>query len=179
MMRTRLIKAMSTSVLAGSVAFSISAHAAQGLYSSNGLMDTDVYDKNGEEVGEVQNILMDDSMSVHSLVIKTGDVLGLGGRDVVAERGTFTLRPEKNADQEFNDREYEIHMEMTGEEIKSLPEYDESWWNQTSNSMSQAWENTKQTSRSAWEDTKEATSSAWQNVKRGADNLSDEAEEEF
>ena len=179
MMRTRLIKAMSTSLLAGSMAFGISAQAAQGLYSASDLMDADVYDSSGNEVGEVHNILLDDNMSVHSLVIKTGDVVGLGGRDVVAERGSFTLRPEDNADQEFDDREYEVHMEATGEEIRSLPEYDESWWNQTSNSLSQAWENTKETSRSAWEDTKEATSSAWQNVRQGAENLSDDAEEEM
>lgn len=177
MMRTRLIKAMSTSLLAGSMAFSMSANAAQGLYSSSDLMDADVYDSNGEEIGEVENILMDDNMSLHSLVIKTGDVLGLGGRDVVAERGTFTLRLEESADQEFDDHDYAVHMEATGEEIKALPEYDESWWNQTSNSMRQAWETTKETSRSAWEDTKEATSSAWQNVKQGAERLSNDAEE--
>ncbi len=176
MMRTRLIRVMSTFLLAGSMAFAISTQAAQGLYSSRDLIDADVYDSNGEEVGEVENILMDDNMSLHSLVIKTGDVLGLGGRDVVAERGTFTLRMEEKTDQDFDDRGYAVHMEATGDEVKALPEYDESWWNQTSNSMRQAWETTKETSSSAWEDTKEATSSAWQNVKQGADSMSDEAE---
>lgn len=176
MMRTRLIRAMGISLVAGSMAFSLSAHAAQGLYSADDLMDADVYDNNGEEIGEVQNILMDDNMSVHSLVIKTGDVLGMGGRDVVAERGTFTLRMEEEGDNEFDDQDYEVHMEATQDEIKALPEYDESWWNRTSDSMSQAWENTKKTSRSAWEDTKQATSSAWQNLKQGVESMSDDAE---
>lgn len=175
-MRTRLIRAMGISLVAGSMAFSLSAHAAQGLYSADDLMDADVYDNNGEEIGEVQNILMDDNMSVHSLVIKTGDVLGMGGRDVVAERGTFTLRMEEEGDNEFDDQDYEVHMEATQDEIKALPEYDESWWNRTSDSMSQAWENTKKTSRSAWEDTKQATSSAWQNLKQGVESMSDDAE---
>lgn len=172
MMRTRLIRAMGISLVASSMAFGLSAHAAQGLYSADDLMDADVYDNNGEEIGEVQNILMDDNMSVHSLVIKTGDVLGMGGRDVVAERGTFTLRMEEEGDNEFDDQDYEVHMEATQDEIKALPEYDESWWNRTSDSMSQAWENTKKTSRSAWEDTKQATSSAWQNLKQGVENMS-------
>lgn len=178
MMRTRLIRAMGISLVAGSMAFGLSAQAAQGLYSADDLMDADVHDSSGEEVGEVKNILMDDNMSVHALVIKTGDVLGMGGRDVVAERGTFTLRMEDGGDNEFDDQDYEVHMEATQDEIKALPEYDESWWNQTSDAMSQAWENTKETSRSAWEDTKEATSSAWQNIKQGVESMSDDAEDE-
>ncbi|GGC59283.1 PRC-barrel domain-containing protein [Marinobacter halophilus] len=177
MNRTRMIRAMGISLVAGSMVLGLSAHAAQGLYSADDLMDADVYDSNGEEIGEVQDILMDDNMSVHSLVIKTGDVLGMGGRDVVAERGTFTLRTEEGGDNMFDDRDYQVHMEATQDEVKALPEYDESWWNQTSDAMSQAWENTKETSRSAWEDTKQATSSAWQNVKQGAERMSDGAED--
>ncbi len=178
MIRTRLIRAMGISLAAGSMAFGLSAHAAQGLYSADDLMDADVYDSNGEEIGEVENILMDDNMSVHSLVIKTGDVLSMGGRDVVAKRGTFTLRTQEDDDNEFDDLDYEVHMEATQDEIKALPEYDESWWNQTSDAMSVAWENTKETSRSAWEDTKQATSSAWQNLKQGVESMSDGAEDE-
>lgn len=177
MMRTRLIRAMGLSLVAGSMAVSLSAQAAQGLYSADDLMDAEVYDSSGEEVGEVENILMDDNMSVHSLVIRTGDVLGMGGRDVVAERGTFTLRMEDDGD-EFDDQDYQVHMEADQDGVKELPEYDESWWNQTSDSLSQAWENTKETSSSAWEDTKQATSSAWQNVKQGAERMTDGAEDE-
>ncbi|NMT64968.1 PRC-barrel domain-containing protein [Marinobacter orientalis] len=177
MIRTRLSRATGIFLVAGSMAFSLSANAAQGLYSADDLMDAEVFDSNGEEIGEVENILMDDNMSVHSLVIKTGDVLGLGGRDVVAERGTFTLRMEGEGANEFGDQDYEVHIEATQDEVKELPEYDESWWNQTSDAMSQAWENTKETSRSAWEDTKQATSSAWQNVKQGVGGMSDGAED--
>lgn len=179
MMRTRLVRAMGVSLVAGSMAFGLSAHAAQGLYSADDLMDADVYDSNGEEVGEVENILMDDGMSVHSLVIKTGDVLGLGGRDVVAERGSFTVRLEEDddGDDAFDDQDYEVHMEASSDEVKSLPEYDESWWNQTSQSLQQAWENTKDISESAWENTKQATSSAWYNVSEGAEEMGDDIEE--
>lgn len=178
MMRTRLVRAMGVSLVAGSMAFGLSAHAAQGLYSADDLMDADVYDSNGEDVGEVEDILMDDGMSVHSLVIKTGDVLGLGGRDVVAERGTFTVRMEEDGDDAFDDQDYEVHMETTSEEVKGLPEYDESWWNQTSTSLQQAWENTKDVSESAWENTKQATSSAWYNITGGAEEMGDDIEED-
>lgn len=165
MKRTRLIRAMGTTLVAGSLAFSLSAQAVQGLYSADELMDADVFDSNGEEIGEVEDILLGDDMSVHSLVIKTGDVLGMGGSEVVIQRGTFTVSmdPDSDAD-EFDDMEYQVHIEATQDEIKAMPEYNEGWWNQTRDSLSQAWENTKETSRNAWEDTKQATSSAWQNV---------------
>ncbi len=178
MMRTHLIRAMGISLVAGSMAFSLSAHAAQGLYSAEDLMDADVHDSNGEEIGEVKNILMDDNMSVHSLVISTGGVLGMGGSDVVAKRGTFTLRMAEEGGNQFDDLDYEVHLVATQAEIKALPEYNESWWNQTSDALSQAWENTKETSQSAWQNTKQATSSAWQNIKQGVDNMTDGAEDE-
>ncbi|WP_189572622.1 PRC-barrel domain-containing protein [Marinobacter zhanjiangensis] len=164
MMRTRLVRAMGISLVTGSMAFAMSAHAAtQGLYSADDLLDSDVHDSTGEEIGEVEDILMDDGMSVHSLVIETGEVLGLGGTEIVAERGTFRVLRE-NDDDDFDDREYEVHLEATQEEIKELPEYDESWWNETSEALAQAWENTKEVSESAWENTKQATSSAWYNI---------------
>lgn len=178
MMRTRLIRAMGISLVTGSMAFSLSAQAAQGLYSADELMDADVYDNNGEEVGEVEDILMDDGMSVHSLVIETGEVLGLGGREVVAKRGTFTVRPEQDDDfNEFGDQDYEVHMVGTQEDLKGLPEYDESWWNQTSQAMAQAWENTKEVSANAWENTKEATSELWYDIEAGVEEMGDEIEQ--
>jgi sporulation protein YlmC with PRC-barrel domain len=165
---------MGISLVAGSMAFGLSAHAAEGLYSADDLMDADVYDGNGEPVGAVEDILMDDGMSVHSLVIKTGDVLGLGGRDVVAERGSFTVQMEQDDDDgAFDDQDYEVHMQATSEEIKSLPEYDESWWNQTSQGLQQAWENTRDISQSAWENTRQATSSAWYNIRKSAEEVGD------
>lgn len=174
-MSSRMVKAMSVSVLAGSLALITHVQAAEGLYSADDLLDTEVFDNSGEEIGEVEDILLGDDMSVHSLVIQTGDVLGLGGRVVVAERGSFTVRTRSDgsSDNSFDDQEYEVHMEGDQESVKNLPEYDESWWNQTRNSLSQAWENTKETSNNAWESTKEATSSTWQNFKEGVDDMTD------
>ncbi|WP_144779431.1 PRC-barrel domain-containing protein [Marinobacter maritimus] len=175
-MRKSIIRAMGASLLAGGVAMSLSAVAAEGLYTMDELKDADVFDSTGEEIGEVEDILMSNDMSVHSLVIETGEILGLGGNEVVAERGTFTVvRASDKGD--FDDVEYEVHMEMTQDELKKLPEYDEDWWNQTSQSLQKAWENTKEVSESAWENTKQATSSAWYNVKQGVEEMGDEVEQ--
>jgi sporulation protein YlmC with PRC-barrel domain len=177
-MRTQLIRKLGIPLLAGSMALSFSAAATEGLYSVEALLDADVYDADGEEIGEVEDILLSDDMSIHSLIIETGSVLGLGGREVVAERGTFTVTVEQKDDSEaFDDIDYEVHMEASKDAVKELSEYTEGWWNQTKESLSQAWENTKETSESAWESTKEATSSAWHNVSEGAESLGDKAKE--
>jgi len=177
-MRTQLIRKLGVPLLAGTMALSFSATATEGLYSVDALLDADVYDADGKEIGEVEDILLSDDMSIHSLIIETGSLLGLGGREVVAERGTFTVRVEQEKDREsFDDIDYEVHMEATQDAVKELPEYNEGWWNKTKDSLSQAWENTKDTSESAWESTKEATSSAWHNVREGAENMGDKAKE--
>lgn len=177
-MRTQLIKKLGVPLLAGSMALSFSAAATEGLYSVDALMDADVFDAAGEEIGEVEDILLSDDMSIHSLIIETGAVMGMGGREVVAERGTFTVRVEQEENREaFDDIDYEVHMEATLGEVKALPEYNEGWWNKTRAGLSQAWENTKDISESAWENTKEATSSAWHNVREGAEKMGDKAEE--
>lgn len=173
-MRTRMIQTVGISLLASSMALSFSASAAEGLYSAKDLLSADVYDRSGEDIGQVEDVLLGNDMSVHALIIKTGDILGIGGTDVVAERGSFTVRIEQD-DSSFGDVDYQIHLEAGQDAVKNLPEYDESWWNQTRESLSHAWENTKDTSESAWDSTKQATASAWHNTKEGASNLRDRA----
>ncbi|QIB66187.1 PRC-barrel domain-containing protein [Kineobactrum salinum] len=174
-MKIPFIKKLGAPLLAGSLTLSFSAIAAQGLYSADELMDADVYDSTGEEIGEVEDILLGDDMSIQALVIETGEILGLGGREVVAKRGTFTVRTESD-DDEFDDIEYEVHMEATQEALKSFPQYDEDWWTETRQELKQAWKKTKRNTKSAWESTKEASASAWDKTKRGAEKMGDKME---
>lgn len=174
-MPTPLTRATGACLLAGAMAMSFSVTAAEGLYSADDLMDAEVFDANGDEVGEVEDLLLGDDMSVHSLIIETDRVLGMGGREVVAERGRFTVRPE-GTEGEWDDIEYEVHLDVSQDEMGEFPEYDESWWNQTRQSLAQAWENTKDVSANAWESTKQATGSAWQNIREGAESFGDEVE---
>ena len=175
-MNKQLIRTFGASLLIGGMTLSFASVAAEGLYSAEGLLDSDVYDASGDEVGEVEDVLMGNDMSVHSLVLETGGVLGMGGREVVVERGAFTVTPE-DEEEGWDDVEYEVHIQATKDEIKQFDEYNEGWWNKTQKSLSQAWQNTKQGAASAWENTKEATSSMWQNTKDAAEALGDEAEE--
>ncbi|BFM22137.1 PRC-barrel domain-containing protein [Gilvimarinus japonicus] len=152
------------------------AFAAEGLYSMSDLEEAEVFDSTGQEVGEVEDILMGNDMSVHSIVIETDEVMGLGGKEVVIQRGSFTVMPEPGK-QGFDEMEYEVHLELTKAQLKEQPEYSEDWWNKTSAALQQAWEKTKDVSESAWENTKEATSSAWHDIEEGAEDLGDKIEE--
>jgi sporulation protein YlmC with PRC-barrel domain len=176
-MKFQRFNALKMSMLAGGIALSLSAHAAEGLYSADDLMDADVYGSSGEEVGEIEDVLLDDGMQVHSLIMETDTLLGLGGSKLVLERGQFTVKPDKDSDNKWNDVEYEVHVDATQDEIKQFDEYNKGWWNETKESMTQAWENTQEGAASAWENTKEATSSAWHNTKEAVENMGDEAEE--
>ncbi|MCK0105597.1 PRC-barrel domain-containing protein [Marinobacter sp. S0848L] len=175
-MRKFISHTMGVSLLTSGLVISLPAVAAGGLYSMDELSDASVFDSSGEEIGEVEDVLMGNDMSVHSLVIETGEILGIGGGEVVAERGTFTVVTASDK-AGYDDVEYEVHMEMTQDELKKLPSYNQDWWDTTSQSMQQAWENTKDISESAWENTKEATSSAWYNVKQGVETMGDKAEQ--
>lgn len=172
-MREPMIRTVGACLMAGGMTLALPASAAEGLYSMDGLLDAKVFDNTGQEVGDVEDLLLGNDMSVHSLVIETDDVLGMGGRDLVAERGSFTVRTRSENGGDFDDIDYQVHMDLDADGVKNLPEYNRSWWNRTSDNLQQAWENTKDISESAWENTKEATSSAWYNIKRGAEDVSE------
>lgn len=163
---------LGATLLTAGLILSMSAVASQGLYSAKDLISAGVYDSEGEEIGDVKDLLLGDDMSVHSLVIETGSTLGMGGRQTVVMRGAFTVRPEEG-EQAFGDIAYEVHLTSSKDAIRDLPEYDEGWWQETQSALVNAWEETKDTSESAWESTKEATASAWQNVRDGAEELDD------
>ncbi|WP_404364313.1 PRC-barrel domain-containing protein [Marinobacter sp.] len=163
---TGCVAAFCACLLAGSMAVS----AAEGLYSADDLLAAGVYDTEGEQIGDVDDLLLGPAMSVHSLIIRTGAVLGMGGRRLVAERGTFTVKV--NAERtKFDDVEYQVQLGISREMLKNLPEYNEGWWDQTRQGLSEAWEQTRKTTRNAWESTVEATSSAWRSLQKKADEI--------
>ena len=90
---------IAVAAIAGGLAFGTQAvaqddpQAAQGLYSANDIIGADVYhaDDPDEEVGNVENILLDDDGQVSALVVNAGGLWGMGGDDVAGlrERGVI------------------------------------------------------------------------------------------
>ncbi|MWJ27108.1 PRC-barrel domain containing protein [Halomonas sp. ZH2S] len=127
----------------------------QGLYSAEDILDADVFFAHNvdEEIGEVEDILFDDAMSISALVIESGDILGLGGREIVIEPEYFKLETSTEGD---GDTEHRILIDASSEEVENFPTYDRDWWEQAKQNTREAWQNTRQDVESAWQRTREA-----------------------
>ncbi|NRB56372.1 MAG: PRC-barrel domain-containing protein [Salinicola sp.] len=142
----------------------------QGLYSADELMDADVFlsSKPDEDVGDVEDILLGEDMSVQALVVEAGGVLDMGDKNFVVQKGDFTV--ETNHDESLDDIEYRVVLDMDESALKQQPEYTNDWWRNAKTQAAEAWENTKQGASSAWEDTKAATSDLLNDASDAIDN---------
>jgi len=155
MRKSMLTTAISTAIL-GSLAFGVQASTEpQGIYSADDILDAEVFFVGGsdEKIGEVEDILFDEEMRISALVIESGAVLGLGGREIVINTDQFTLETHIESD---GDTEHRIMLEASQEEIEAFPTYDRDWWEQTKGNARDAWQTTKEGAQSAWQSTREA-----------------------
>lgn len=155
MRKSILTTAIGTALL-GSLAFGAQAsEEPQGMYSAEDILDADVFFANGsgDEIGEVDDILFDEEMRIDALVVESGSVLGLGGREIVVGTDYFTLETQSEGDGET---EHRIVLDATTEEVESFPTYDRDWWEQTKANAQDAWQTTRDGAQSAWQSTREA-----------------------
>ncbi|SHE52685.1 PRC-barrel domain-containing protein [Modicisalibacter ilicicola DSM 19980] len=176
-LRTPLNHAICTALVAGGLAFGGSALAQpQGLYSADELTDAEVYtNQSSDVVGEVEDVLLDENMQVHSLVIDTSEFLDFGQKQHVVETGKFTVETVNGKDKD--DVEYKVTVDMTEEQIAQQPEYTDDWWAETKKQAANAWQETKQTAESAWQSTKAATASALSSAGEALDEAGNETEQ--
>lgn len=150
--------ALAAALLAGGMTIATAAQAdLQGLYSADELLDADVYTnvEGSKSIGEIEDILLDDNMRVHSIVIETGNLLDLGEKQYVIETGKFSVET-MNSDN-LDDLEYRIVVNLSEQDITGQPAYTDTWWNNARESAQDAWEKTKEGASSAWDSTREAT----------------------
>ena len=118
--------------ITGSLAFGTQALAQesgpQGLYSANDIIGADVYHANDtdDDIGDVEDILLDDQGQVSALVINAGGLWGMGGDDVVVDIEHFSMETERDGD----DVSHRILVDATEEELENFPSYDDSWFNE-------------------------------------------------
>lgn len=161
---------LAIAALAGSLSLGAQAQPAyepQGLYSAETILDADVYltSDPDEPVGEVEDILFDEAMQVTALVVESGSVLGLGGREFIVESGQFTLITHADDD---DDTEHRVMLEATAEEIEGYPAYSDDWWEQARERSREAWLQTQEGARSAWQATQEGAEHAWETTRENA-----------
>ncbi|QTF92262.1 PRC-barrel domain-containing protein, partial [Halomonas sp. BM-2019] len=138
--------ALTVAALAGGFTLGTQAqptHEPQGLYSAENILDADVYltSDPDERVGEVENILFDEAMQVTALVIESGAVLGMGGREFIVESGQFTLTTHFDDDGES---EHRVMLEASAEELEGYPVYSDDWWDRARERSREAWLQTQE-----------------------------------
>ncbi len=77
------------------------------------LIGTDVKDPAGQTIGEIDNVLLDGSGRVDSVVVTVGGFMGLGGRDVEV----------RWADLKSIDAGNEVRVDMTAMQLRQRPEW--------------------------------------------------------
>lgn len=77
------------------------------------LIGTDVKDPAGQTIGEIDNVLLDSSGRVDSVIVTVGGFMGLGGRDVEV----------RWADLKSIDAGHEVRVDMTAMQLRQRPEW--------------------------------------------------------
>ena len=75
--------------------------------------DMDVYGAGGDEIGEVEDVLVDASGKVVGLSVEAGGFLGIGEKDVILSLDQVTLENDK------------LVTALTEEQLKDLPRWDD------------------------------------------------------
>ena len=147
---------------------------AQGLYSTAQLMDASVYaeDDAKKSVGEISDVLLDNSMGIKSFVIETQGRMGLGGgKSYVVDPSD--LKVETLNSDHASKPNYKISLDLTKKELTQKPTYSDSWWSNAQTQASGAWQDTKQSAKSAWTELKATTSNIVNGGQNKAENAAD------
>lgn len=160
------IRKISTAGIAGITLAATSgiafAQQPQGLYSADQLLDADVYlNGSDKQVGEVEDVLLDNNMTIKSFIVEAGGNFSLGGKSYVVEPDQLSVSTNKDGNDDL-EPEYRVTLNADTQDLKSFPVYDVSWWSKAQTQANQAWEQTKET-----------VGTAWTNVKQGTSNLAD------
>lgn len=81
-------------------------------------IETSVYGSTGVELGEVERVRLNDMGEVDAIVVETGGVVEVGGREVLIETGEFELVVS-------DEDEERITLTVDAEGFAALPDFDE------------------------------------------------------
>ncbi|MGM0984379.1 MAG: PRC-barrel domain-containing protein [Pseudomonadota bacterium] len=164
-------------LLAGGLAAGTAMAEPQGLYSTSELLGADVYATSGsEQIGDVEDILLDNDMQVRALVIDTGDLLDFqGDQNFVIESGKFTVETQDG--NSLDEIDYRVNVDLSEEEIAEQPQYTNDWWKNAREGAQQAWEDTKEGAASAWESTQEGATWALDRIGQALENVGEQTQE--
>jgi len=136
----------------------------EGVYSADQLMDADVYmSGSNKQVGEIDDVILDNNMRIKSFIVETSGKFGLGGKSYVVSPDQLSV--ETLAGDKATEPTYRVTLDADSSQLSGYPEYNDAWWN---NAQTQAGD--------AWSQTKESASDAWTRIKQGTNDLIDRAQ---
>lgn len=80
------------------------------------LIGTDVYNLTNENVGEIEDLIIDNGKTVKGVVISVGGFLGIGDRNVAVQPGSIVLS-------EQNDGSARVVINTTKDDLKNAPAF--------------------------------------------------------
>lgn len=80
------------------------------------LMGMDVYNLNNENIGEIEDLVIDDGKNIRAVVVSVGGFLGMGERNVAIDPRSIVVSTRNNA----TDR---VVVNTTKDELKNAPEF--------------------------------------------------------
>lgn len=95
------------------------AEAKADVLNTETLTGARVYDVNDEWIGEVAELLVDDSGKITDAVIEVGGFLGMGEKPVSMNFDSLNIQ------QQTDGEELRVYLNATEEELESLPRYEE------------------------------------------------------
>ena len=99
---------------AGTVRLTFYTVQASDMRASD-LMGTDVYNLKNEEVGEVEDLILDNGKTVRAMIVSVGGFLGMGERYVSLDPGSVVISRQNGGTR--------IVVNTTKEELKNAPEF--------------------------------------------------------
>jgi PRC-barrel domain len=83
---------------------------------ASNLLDADVYNLQNEEIGEVEDVIIDQGRTIRAVVISVGGFLGIGDRNVAADPASLVLMREAGG-------ELRVVANTTREDLQNAPEF--------------------------------------------------------
>jgi hypothetical protein len=168
-----LVAISSTGFAADASPSSTSSQASsqsQGMYSADRLMDAHVYAKGDSEhaIGEVDDVLLDNNMTIKSFVVETNGKFGLGGKSYVVSPSQLSVQTLQS--KKPTKPSYRVNLDMTRDALAKKPVYSDSWWTNAQSQASDAWQQTKKSASSAWTEVKGTTSNLFNGGENKANN---------
>ncbi|MES1931104.1 hypothetical protein T35B1_00740 [Salinisphaera shabanensis T35B1] len=173
--------------LAATSTFALAQQKPDGLYSADQLLDAEVYAQGSDkQVGEIDDVILDNNMTIKSFVVETENNFGMDGKSYVVSPDQLSV--ETMQGEKATEPQYRITLMADGQALSSYPVYNDSWWNNTQSQAADAWDQTKQSANSAWtrikdgtteliDDTRDAIGGAADETGDATDNAADETQD--